>query len=110
MFAGRFDFVRGLGRIAGPRTTKTPVTSTGMEKRKQNHNGATTTIAETATVAGGRLAHLDHETHDDDHGHAGHDVCMVLDDELVAEHGQVLVGRGLSAFDWGHFRNGTVPG
>jgi len=32
---------------------------------------------------------------------------MVLNDELVAEYGQILVGGSLSAFDWGHFRNGT---
>lgn len=48
--------------------------------------------------------HLDHETDDDDHGHAGHDVRMILDDKLVTEYGQVLVGgTGLSAFDRGHF-------
>lgn len=29
---------------------------------------------------------------------------MVLDDELVAEHGQVFVRRGLSPFDRGHSR------
>jgi len=52
---------------------------------------------------------MDHETDYYNHGHAGHDVCVVLDDELVTKYGQILVGGSLSAFDWGHFRNGAVP-
>lgn len=53
-------------------------------------------------------AHLDHETDDDDHSHARHDVGVVDDDELVAEYGQVLVGGGgLSAFDRCHFSGRT---
>ena len=34
--------------------------------------------------------HLEHEAHDEDHGHAGHDVGMVLDHELMAENGGIL--------------------
>lgn len=45
-----------------------------------------------------------HETDDDDHGHARHDVGMILDDELVTEYGQVFVGRRFPAFDRSHFR------
>lgn len=35
--------------------------------------------------------HLEHEPQQEDHGHAGHDVRMVLHDELVAQHRRVLV-------------------
>jgi len=52
---------------------------------------------------------MNHETDYNNHGHTGYYVCMVLDDELVAEYGQILVGISLSAFDWGHFQNCTVP-
>ena len=34
--------------------------------------------------------YLEHETHHEDHGNAGHDVRMVLDDELVGQDGRVL--------------------
>jgi len=87
---------------------KTPVKSTAMQNKKQHD---TTTInngnALCEKLVAVPFAHLNHESDDDDHGHAGHDVCMVLDDELMAEYGQILVGGSLSAFDWGHFRNGT---
>lgn len=35
--------------------------------------------------------HLEHEPQQEDHGHAGHDVRMVLHDELVAQHRRILV-------------------
>lgn len=54
------------------------------------------------------LTHMNHETDYNNHGHTGYYVCMVLDDELMAEYGQILVGITLSAFDWGHFQNNTV--
>lgn len=87
----------------------TPVKLTAMQNKIQHD---TTTIKTNCDPLCEKLvalpfAHLDHETDDDDHGHTGHDVCMVLNDELVAEYWQILVGGSLSAFDWGHFRNGT---
>lgn len=36
-------------------------------------------------------AHLEHEAEQEDHGHAGHDVRVVLYHKLVAQHGRVLV-------------------
>lgn len=45
--------------------------------------------------AGGlKYTYLDHESDDEEHRDAGHDVAMVLNDELVAEDRRVL-GRRL---------------
>lgn len=38
-------------------------------------------------------SYLQHQPDDEDHREAGHDVGMVLDDELMAQKGWILVGR-----------------
>ena len=45
---------------------------------------------------GRRAADLEHQPHHEDHGHAGDDIRMVLDDELVAQDRRVL---GLFSLD-----------
>lgn len=45
---------------------------------------------------GRRAADLEHQPHDEDHGHAGDNVRMVLDDKLVAQDRRVL---GLFSLD-----------
>ena len=50
-------------------------------------------VLEGNKCSGQRARHLEHESHHKDHGDAGHNVGMVLDDELVREDGGVL-GRG----------------
>ena len=44
----------------------------------------------------GRAADLEHQPHHEDHGHAGNNVGMVLDDKLMAQDGGVL---GLLSLD-----------
>merc|ERR1719264_2073273 len=39
---------------------------------------------------GRRAAYLEHQPHHEDHGHAGDDVCMILDDKFMAQDRRVL--------------------
>lgn len=48
--------------------------------------------------------YLDHESDDEDHSHAGDDVCVILYDELMAEYRWIFVGT-LPAFDRNHRDN-----
>jgi hypothetical protein len=50
---------------------------------------------------GGGRRYLHHESEDEDHRNAGHDVGVILNDELMAEYRRVLVGA-LPALDSDH--------
>ena len=56
-------------------------------------NGEAHVVVQGDEEAGQRVRHLEHEAHNEHHGKAGHDVRMVLNDELVREDRRVL-GRG----------------